>query len=59
MDAIPTETDRNLGERALIATLTDSFARVTAALTIEAEELRPRENGGTRHPRHHAAAAQP
>ena len=58
LDAIPTETVRDLRDRALIATLTYSFARITAALKMRVEdlrargagwELRLREKGGKRH----------
>jgi len=67
MDSIPTETVRDLRDRALIATLTYGFARVTAALRMKVEDLRPRgaawvlrlhEKGGKQHsmPCHHAAA---
>lgn len=67
IDSIPTETVRDLRDRALIATLTYGFARVTAALTMKVEDLRPRgaawvlrlhEKGGKQHamPCHHAAA---
>ena len=67
IDSIPTETVRDLRDRALIATLTYGFARVTAALTMKVEDLRPRgagwvlrlhEKGGKHHvmPCHHAAA---
>ena len=67
IDRIPTETVRDLRDRALIATLTYGFARVTAALTMKVEDLRPRgagwvlrlhEKGGKHHvmPCHHAAA---
>ena len=67
LDAIPTETLRELRDRALIATLTYSFARVTAALRMRVEDLRPRgsgwelrlrEKGGKQHviPCHHALA---
>jgi site-specific recombinase XerD len=67
VDSIPTETLRDLRDRALIATLTYSFARVTAALTMKVEDLRPRgagwtlrlhEKGGKEHamPCHHALA---
>jgi integrase len=41
LDAIPTETVRYLRDRALIGTLTYSFARVGAALKLKVEELRP------------------
>jgi site-specific recombinase XerD len=67
VDAIPTETVRDLRDRALIATLTYSFARVGAALKMKVEDLRPRgaawtirlhEKGGKHHamPCHHALA---
>ena len=67
LDAIPTETVRDLRDRALIATLTYSFARVGAALKMRIEDLRPRgagwtirlhEKGGKQHamPCHHALA---
>lgn len=67
IDSIPTDTVRNLRDRALIATLTYGFARITAALTMKVEDLRPRgpgwvlrlhEKGGKEHvmPCHHAAA---
>ena len=67
IDSIPTETVRDLRDRALIATLTYGFARITAALTMKVEDLRPRgaawvlrlqEKGGKQHamPCHHAAA---
>jgi len=67
IDAIPTETVRDLRDRALIATLTYSFARVTAALKMKVEDLRPQgagwqlrlhEKGGKQHamPCHHALA---
>ena len=42
LDSIPTETVRDLRDRALIATLTYSFARVGAALKMKVEDLRPR-----------------
>jgi site-specific recombinase XerD len=64
LDAIPTDTVRDLRDRALIATLTYSFARITAALTMKVEDLRPKgagwqlrlhEKGGKHHvmPCHH------
>ena len=64
---IPTETVRDLRDRALIATLTYSFARITAALGMTVEDLRPKgaggqilllEKGGKQHmmPCHHALA---
>jgi site-specific recombinase XerD len=67
LDSIPIITLRDLRDRALIATLTYSFARVTAALRMKIEDLRPRgagwtirlhEKGGKHHlmPCHHALA---
>jgi site-specific recombinase XerD len=67
IDAIPSGTVRELRDRALIATLTYSFARVTAALKMRVEDIRPRgagwelclrEKGGKHHviPCHHALA---
>ena len=67
IDSIPSDTVRDLRDRALIATLTYSFARITAALTMKIEDLRPRgagwtirlhEKGGKEHamPCHHALA---
>jgi site-specific recombinase XerD len=67
LDAIPTVTVRDLRDRALIATLTYSFARITAALKLKVEDLRPQgagwrlrlhEKGGKHHtmPCHHALA---
>jgi integrase len=67
IDAIPTETGRDLHDRALIATLTYSFARIGAALKMKVEDLRPKgagwqirlqEKGGKEHatPCHHALA---
>ena len=67
IDSIPTETLRDLRDRALIATLTYSFARITAALRMKVEDLRPQgaswqvqlhEKGGKEHamPCHHALA---
>jgi site-specific recombinase XerD len=67
LDAIPATTLRDLRDRALIATLTYSFARVSAALKMKVEDLRPRgagwmirlhEKGGKQHtmPCHHALA---
>jgi site-specific recombinase XerD len=67
IDSIPTETVRDLRDRALIATLTYSFARVTAALKMKVEDLRPKgagwqvqlhEKGGKQHamPCHHVLA---
>jgi site-specific recombinase XerD len=65
--SIPTETVRDLRDRALISTLTYSFARISAALKMKVEDLRSRgadwtvrlhENGGKHHsmPCHHALA---
>ena len=67
IDSIPTDTKRALRDRALIATMTYSFARITAALTMKVEDLRPKgagwqiqlhEKGGKLHtmPCHHALA---
>ena len=67
LKSIPTTTMRDLRDRALIATLTYSFARITAALKMKVEDLRPRgagwavrlhEKGGKHHmmPCHHALA---
>ncbi len=67
IDSIPTETVRDLRDRALIATLTYSFARITAALRMKVEDLRPQgagwriqlhEKGGKQHamPCHHSLA---
>lgn len=67
LDSIPTATLRDLRDRALIATLTYSFARITAALKMKVEDLLPRgagwvvrlhEKGGKEHvmPCHHALA---
>ena len=42
LDSIPTTTVRDLRDRALIATLTYSFAQITAALTMKVEDLVPR-----------------
>jgi integrase len=67
LDAIPTDSIRDLRDRALIATLTYSFARIGAALKMKVNNLRPRgagwtirlhEKGGKHHPMpcHHALA---
>jgi site-specific recombinase XerD len=67
LDSIPSVTLRDLRDRALIATLTYSFARINAALKMKVEDLRPRsagwtirlhEKGGKHHamPCHHALA---
>src|SRR6202161_456309 len=69
IDSIPTETVRDLRDRALIATLTYSFARITAALKMRVEDLRPKgagwelrlhEKGGKHHvmPCHHSLAEE-
>jgi site-specific recombinase XerD len=69
IDSIPTETLRDRRDRALIATLTYSFARITAALKMKVEDLRPKgagwqiqlhEKGGKQHvmPCHHALAEE-
>jgi site-specific recombinase XerD len=47
LTSIPTTTLRDLRDRALIATLTYSFARTTAALKMKVEDLRPRGAGWT------------
>jgi site-specific recombinase XerD len=65
--SIPDMTLRDMRDRALIATLTYSFARIGAALNMKVEDLRPRgagwsirlhEKGGKQHtmPCHHALA---
>jgi site-specific recombinase XerD len=67
LDSIPTATLRDLRDRALIATLTYSFARITAALKMRVEDFQSRgagwtvrlhEKGGKEHamPCHHALA---
>jgi site-specific recombinase XerD len=67
LDAIPADTVRDLRDRALIATLTYSFARIGAAVKMKVEDLRPQgagwriqlhEKGGKQHamPCHHALA---
>jgi hypothetical protein len=67
LDAIPTDTVRDPRDRAPIATLTYSFARITAALKMKVENLRPQgaawqlglhEKCGRRHtmPCHYALA---
>jgi site-specific recombinase XerD len=67
IDSIPTETVRDLRDRAVIETLTYSFARITAALKMKVEDLRPQgagwqlrlhEKGGKHHvmPCHHSLA---
>ena len=67
LDSIPTGTVRDLRDRALIATLTYSFARITAALRMKVEDIRSKgtgwqimlhEKGGREHvmPCHHGLA---
>src|SRR5882724_683532 len=67
LDSNPATTLRDLRDRALIATLTYSFARITAALRMKVEDLRPQgagwriqlhEKGGKQHamPCHHSLA---
>jgi integrase len=67
IDTIPTDTVRNLRDRALIATLTYGFARVGAALKMRVDDLQSKgsgwlirlhEKGGKQHmmPCHHALA---
>jgi hypothetical protein len=45
LDSIPTETLRDRRDRALIATLAYSFARINAALKMKVEDLRPKGAG--------------
>jgi site-specific recombinase XerD len=47
IDSIPADTVRDLRDRALIATLTYSFARIGAALKMKVEELQSRGAGWT------------
>jgi site-specific recombinase XerD len=67
LNSIPIDTVRDLRDRALIATLTYSFARIGAALRMKVEDLRSKgagwqiqlhEKGGKQHamPCHHALA---
>ena len=67
IDTIPTNTMRDLRDRALIATLTYGFARISAALKMRVEDLQAKgsgwlirlhEKGGKQHmmPCHHALA---
>ena len=67
IDTIPTDTVRDLRDRALIATLTYGFARVGAALKMRVDDLQSKgtgwlirlhEKGGKQHmmPCHHALA---
>ena len=70
LDSIPSVTLREPPDRALIVTLTYSLARVTAALKMKVDDLRPRnaawsirlhEKGGKHHtmPCHHGLAEAP
>jgi hypothetical protein len=45
LDAIPTDTVRDLRDRALIATLTYGFARIGAALKMRVEDLQSKGSG--------------
>jgi site-specific recombinase XerD len=45
LDSIPSVALRDLRDRALIATLTYSFARISATLKMRVEDLRPRGAG--------------
>ena len=67
IDKIPTDTVRDLRDRALLATLTYSFARIGAALKMRVEDLQSKgsgwlirlhEKGGKEHmmPCHHSLA---
>jgi site-specific recombinase XerD len=67
LDSIPAATLRDLRDRALIATLTYSFARINAALKMKVDDLTPKgagwtirlhEKGGKHHsmPCHHSLA---
>ena len=67
LDSIPAATLRDLRDRALIATLTYSFARINAALKMKVDDLRPKGPGweirlhekGSKHhamPCHHSLA---
>jgi site-specific recombinase XerD len=67
INSIPTDTVRDLRDRALIATLTYGFARIGAALKMRVEDLQPKgsgwllrlhEKGGKQHalPCHHSLA---
>jgi site-specific recombinase XerD len=67
IDSIPTDTVRDLRDRALLATLTYSFARIGAALKMRVEDLQSKgsgwlirlhEKGGKQHmmPCHHSLA---
>src|SRR5215813_11791401 len=47
LDSIPAATLRDLRDRALIATLTYSFARITAALKMKVEDFQSRGAGWT------------
>jgi hypothetical protein len=67
IESIPTQTVRDLRDRAVIATLSCSFSRTTAARRMKVEDLWPQaagwrvrlhEKGGRQHemPCHHALA---
>jgi site-specific recombinase XerD len=67
IDSIPPDTVRNLRDRALLATLTYSFARIGAAVKMRVEDLQSKgsgwlirlhEKGGKQHmmPCHHSLA---
>jgi integrase len=45
IDAIPTDTVRDLRDRALIATLTYGFARIGTALKMRVEDLQSKRSG--------------
>ena len=49
MDSIPTETVRDLRDRALIAVLTYSSARIGAALGMRVKDVRPQGAGWELH----------
>src|ERR1700716_3024114 len=62
LNSIPATTLRDLRDRALIATLTYSFARISAALKMKVEDLRPRaamDRPATRERRQGACDAVP
>ena len=58
LNSIPATTLRDLSDRALIATLTYSFARISAALKMKVEDLRPRAPDGRSGCTRKAATAQ-
>ena len=57
VDAIPIDTVRDRRDRALIATLTYSFARISAALKMKVEDLRARRRLGAAPARERRQAA--